>query len=582
MKKAIPLFIALLLILCAAFAISAYAEGAHTTVAADTPAATGGTQAYPEITSISAENSGVRISWKEYKGADSYRVFIKGSEGWESIDDTSELSFLYEYAPMGTESVYTVRAMDESGDYISDYSDTGWTHTYLEEPELLSLVNTDKGQKLSWKKVDGAQLYRVYISRGSSWEKLADTKGLSYETTGASNNTAYTYTVGCVSPDGSTAFSGYDAKGLTTRFFEIPTITSVESVEDGSKITWRSVDGVSKYRVFVKAVVGWRVVQDVSDTSCVHKNVAQGTSYTYTVRALDDQGNFVSAYSPKGYTAKYQTAPVLTNVVPSKDGVILCWMGYGGAEKYRVYRSTVDTGWKGVADVTGLMYTDKSAPDDEPCRYTVRALDASGSPTGNFVDDGRFFCGSVVAHGSVIIKGYKCIFDRGELKKGYVTIQDILDIAEAEVGTKARDSMICKYNTWYYGYEVSGDCYAWCVVFFEWVFEQANARELLFNKTNGAEYFGLEFYNNGGLVTSDYKVGDLLLLHWSEGESSYVPGVQLCNHVAIVKEINPDGTFTTIEGNTGDDPNGEVLVMTRRPDQVSCACRPKYGFFIPA
>lgn len=582
MKKAIPLFIALIIILCAAFAISAFAEVNTVRTAADAPASAPRAAGYPEITSISADNSGVTITWNRFAGAESYRLFIKGSDGWEPIDDTSSLSYLYEDAPVGVESAYTVRAMDDYGEYISDYSTAGWTHKYLEAPELLSLENTEKGQKLTWKKVSGADMYRIYVMKGAAWVKLTDTAASSYSFTGLTNNTAYGYTVRCVSSDGNVFCSGFDPHGLITRYYDAPAITSVESVKDGSKITWRRVGGATRYRVFIKAAVGWRVAGDAEGSSLIYKNAAQGRTYTYTVRAIDEEGSYLSAYSTKGYTAKFQTMPLMTNVAPGKNGVILCWSEYGGAKTYRVFRRILGGKWQNIADVTGAMYTDTAAPKDQPCAYTVRSLDSSGKYASDYVSSDRYYINGVFVQGDVKIGGYKCTFDRGAVKKGYVTAEDILKIAKAELGTKAHDSMICKYNTWYYGEEVSGDCYAWCVVFFEWVFEQAGARELLYDKTNGAEYFAQGFYNNGTLVKSGYQFGDLLLLHWSEGESSYVPGVQLCNHVAFLISVNDDGTYTTIEGNTGDDPNGEVMIKTRRPDQVSCAGRPKYGFYIPA
>ena len=46
--------------------------------------------------------------------------------------------------------------------------------------------------------------------------------------------------------------------------------------------------------------------------------------------------------------------------------------------------------------------------------------------------------------------------------------------------------------------------------------------------------------------------------------------------------VNDDGSYTTIEGNTGDNPNGEVVIKRRYPELISAACRPAYGFTTPA
>ena len=59
------------------------------------------------------------------------------------------------------------------------------------------------------------------------------------------------------------------------------------------------------------------------------------------------------------------------------------------------------------------------------------------------------------------------------------TVDKILKIARAEVGTRATNVKRCKYNTAFYGAEVSGDCYDWCAAFVWWVFKQAGADDML-------------------------------------------------------------------------------------------------------
>lgn len=63
------------------------------------------------------------------------------------------------------------------------------------------------------------------------------------------------------------------------------------------------------------------------------------------------------------------------------------------------------------------------------------------------------------------------------------TVDKILKIARAEVGTKATNVKRCKYNTAFYGAEVSGSCYDWCAAFIWWLFKQANADDMLGVKT---------------------------------------------------------------------------------------------------
>ncbi len=157
------------------------------------------------------------------------------------------------------------------------------------------------------------------------------------------------------------------------------------------------------------------------------------------------------------------------------------------------------------------------------------------------------------------------------------SVKKILDIAKAEIGTKATAVKKCKYNTWYYGTTVSGSAYDWCEVFIQWVFNQAKASDMLYTKTASCGVQGKVFKDKGRLVTSGYKPGDLVMFHWSNQKSSYVPSVYTLDHVGIIESVNSDGkTITTIEGNTGSSTNGEVMRRVRNLSSVSCACRPAY------
>ncbi len=43
-----------------------------------------------------------------------------------------------------------------------------------------------------------------------------------------------------------------------------------------------------------------------------------------------------------------------------------------------------------------------------------------------------------------------------------MTAKDILDLARSQIGTIASNVKRCKYNTWFYGSDVSGSGYDWC------------------------------------------------------------------------------------------------------------------------
>lgn len=169
-----------------------------------------------------------------------------------------------------------------------------------------------------------------------------------------------------------------------------------------------------------------------------------------------------------------------------------------------------------------------------------------------------------------------------------VKASDIIAIAKKEVGTRATNYRKCKYNTWFYGWAVSGDNYHWCAVFVCWVFNQLAAlSSLLYGKNASCGYMAKAFMDRGrlikpksltaGLSIRDVKVGDVVFFHWSTERSTLILGTYVSDHVGIVTAVNGNGTISTIEGNTIDTVNGQVAARTRSMNVVSCLGRPDYA-----
>lgn len=158
-----------------------------------------------------------------------------------------------------------------------------------------------------------------------------------------------------------------------------------------------------------------------------------------------------------------------------------------------------------------------------------------------------------------------------------VTAEKILSIARGEIGTKATAVKKCKYNTTYWGYEVSASWADWCAAFIWWLFKQAGAEDMLFVKTAGCGVLANAFYTRGKFKTSGFKPGDIVFFHWSNARSESVPITYTLDHVGIIERVNSDGTVTTIEGNTGNSAYGEVMRRTRSLSVISGVARPDYA-----
>ena len=150
-------------------------------------------------------------------------------------------------------------------------------------------------------------------------------------------------------------------------------------------------------------------------------------------------------------------------------------------------------------------------------------------------------------------------------------VEKLLNIARKELGTKEypENSNNVKYNTDYYGREVSGSAYPWCCAFVWWVFKKAGMSKIFCDgkKTALCEYVRGHMKNH----TMTPQPGDLAIYQFDSDPQA--------DHIGIVESVNADGSFVAIEGNTrvGNDSNGgEVMRRTRKKSSVICFVRPDY------
>lgn len=149
----------------------------------------------------------------------------------------------------------------------------------------------------------------------------------------------------------------------------------------------------------------------------------------------------------------------------------------------------------------------------------------------------------------------------------------VLQIAAWQIGVleSPAGSNRVKYNTAYYGREVSGKAYPWCMAFVWWVFREAGFH--LFKTASCSAFVGqYRDKSPGQIVRANYRPGDIVFFDFSGKRTK-------TEHVGIVESVAADGTLTTIEGNTGttnDANGGAVMRRTRKQGLVTCGVRPGY------
>ena len=145
-------------------------------------------------------------------------------------------------------------------------------------------------------------------------------------------------------------------------------------------------------------------------------------------------------------------------------------------------------------------------------------------------------------------------------------IDNVISKAREYVGVSEYppESNNVKFNTDYYGKEVydsSTATYPWCVTFLWDIFRMSEAEKVFCDgiKTASTEIV-YSHYKDKNMLFSKGQRGDIILLLTAEAGKN-----RRVNHAGIVVGANTDGTYETIEGNTGsgDIANGG-MVMTRK------------------
>lgn len=164
-------------------------------------------------------------------------------------------------------------------------------------------------------------------------------------------------------------------------------------------------------------------------------------------------------------------------------------------------------------------------------------------------------------------------------------INTILSQARKEIGTKENPagSNKVKYNTWYYGREVSGSAYPWCMAFVCWLFSHTKMAHLFFGGKKTAScttymnWAVAEAKKKNGQWITDVKkipVGAVVLFNWNNGRPKTV-----AQHVGICSAVWNGSRLGVIEGNTSvtsNDNGGSVMERSRASSVILGAYMPPY------
>ena len=340
----------------------------------------------PVISSLQNVFGGVTVKWSKNSAIDSYRIYRKTKNtGWKRIGTSDSGSFTDTTASSGINYTYTLRALDAENNFVS-YCNGGKSVTYVKAPTINKIENTATGSKISWGKCSGASKYRVYYLKNKSWKALGNTTATSFTHNKLKSETKYTYTVRCLDSKGNFA-SGYDKNGTSNIFLNPPKISSLANINGGVEIKWNTLKYADGYRVYRKTKnTGWTRIGNTEDNTFKDTNVKSGTAYTYTVRCVNEDGNF-SSYFNNGKSVTFVKTPTINKIENTATSSKISWGKCSGASKYRVYYLK-NRSWKALGTTASTSYTHNKPVNGTTYTYTVRCLDSKGKFVSGYDKNG--------------------------------------------------------------------------------------------------------------------------------------------------------------------------------------------------
>ncbi len=355
--------------------------------------------AAPQLSATADGAGAIELRWDAVTGAAGYdlRAWWAGQSDWQRIGEGILTGTTYRHAPLtaGTTYHYLVRAVDAGG------AAGAWSN----QPSAVA-----QG------------------SPGGATSTLTPTSAATATATPGGATSTFTPT--------ATSTSTADPNALTVP--SVPVLRA-QATAGGVVLSWQAVSGAERYELLAWFVGAsdWQPIggANLTGTTYTHADATAGTTYHYTIRALNAagasgwlRGTYPSAVAqavtgagtstptstatatatPGGATATptitaaatatatptitlTATATAAALTVPSvpvlraqatAGGVVLSWEAVSGAERYELLAWFVGASdWQAIggANLTGTTYTHADATAGTTYHYTIRALNAAGA-----------------------------------------------------------------------------------------------------------------------------------------------------------------------------------------------------------
>jgi len=366
-----------------------------TSTPAQAQATAAATTAAPQLTAQPAPGA-VVLRWTEPPGAHRYELLTwwDADTGWQTVSDSiTDTNYTHTEVTPGTTYFYVLRALDAAGEAL-----TGWSDSASADP-LPAFTPTPTPTSTP----------------------ASDSNPLTADTPTTTPTPPLTTT-----------------PAPTTSTLSAPQLTAQPAAGE-VRLTWEELSAAARYELLTwwNQDTGWQTVSDsITATTYTHNEVTPGTTYFYTIRALDAAGEALTGWSDYASadplpaftptptptstpasnsnpliadtptttltptTTPTPTPPLTTTPLPltpapttstlsapqltaqpAADEVRLTWEELPGAARYELWTWwNQDTGWQTVSDsIAETTYTHTELTAGTTYFYAIRALDAAGN-----------------------------------------------------------------------------------------------------------------------------------------------------------------------------------------------------------
>lgn len=242
----------------------------------------------PSITSITAGSGKVDLSWSYVSGAANYAVYYTANGKWYNAGTTTALKMTVSGLTGGTRYGFAVKAyLNGAWTSVSSSDIVYATPTAaVEKPKITKAEGQDGQVALNWTSVNGATNYAVYTYLNGTWSVAGYRTATGMFVRNLTNGTKYGFAVKAYVNGTWSSVSTSDIVYATpVSAAAKPVITKAQGQDGQVALNWTSVNGATNYAVYTYLNGSWSLAGYRTATGMYVRNLANGTTYGFAVKA---------------------------------------------------------------------------------------------------------------------------------------------------------------------------------------------------------------------------------------------------------------------------------------------------------